>query len=91
MTIEKDYALNQPVECYTGELNHVFINILGNAIQAIAGKGRIFITTARMNGQAVMRIADTSTGMPDEVKNKIFEPFLKRLGRTWSVDLSRYY
>jgi signal transduction histidine kinase len=93
IVIEKDYALNEPVECYAGEMNRVFMNILANAIQAIPGKGRIMIGTAKVNDQAVVSIADTGTGMPDEVKQKIFAPFFttKEVGEGTGLGLSISY
>lgn len=91
--IVKDYALNEPVECYAGELNQVFMNILANAIQAIPDKGSIIITTAKVNEQAVISIADTGTGMSDEVRKKIFDPFFttKDIGEGTGLGLSISY
>ncbi|MDP1772719.1 MAG: ATP-binding protein [Methylobacter sp.] len=93
ITVEKDYTLNESVECYAGELNQVFMNILANAIQAIPDKGRIIITTAKVSDQAVVSIADTGTGMPDEVKQKIFDPFFttKDVGDGTGLGLSISY
>ncbi len=91
--IEKDYALNEMVECYAGELNQVFMNILANAIQAIPEKGSIFISTAKVNGQAVVSIADTGTGMPESIRKKIFDPFFttKGVGEGTGLGLSISY
>lgn len=93
ISIEKDYALNEMVECYAGELNQVFMNILANAIQAIPDKGSIFISTAKVNGQAVVSIADTGCGMPDSVIKKIFDPFFttKEVGEGTGLGLSISY
>ena len=93
ITIEKDYRLNEMVECYAGELNQVFMNILANAIQAIPDKGSIFIATAKVGGQAVVSIADNGTGMPDEVMKKIFDPFFttKAVGLGTGLGLSISY
>ena len=93
INVEKDYALNAMVECYAGELNQVFMNILANAIQAIPGKGSIFITTAQVNDQALVTIADTGTGMTDEVRKKIFDPFFttKEVGEGTGLGLSISY
>ena len=93
ITIVKDYALNEMVECYAGELNQVFMNILANAIQAIPDKGSIFITTARVNDQALVTIADTGIGMADEVRKKIFDPFFttKEVGEGTGLGLSISY
>ena len=93
INVEKDYALNAMVECYAGELNQVFMNILANAIQAIPNKGSIFITTAQVNDQALVTIADTGTGMTDEVRKKIFDPFFttKEVGEGTGLGLSISY
>ncbi len=91
--IEKNYTLNEMVECYAGELNQVFMNILANAIQAIPDTGSIFITSAKINENAVITIADTGTGMPDDVKAKIFDPFFttKDVGEGTGLGLSISY
>lgn len=93
IVIEKDYALNEMVECFAGEMNQVFMNILANAIQAIPETGTIFISTAKVNENAVIAIADTGTGMPDEVKAKIFDPFFttKDVGEGTGLGLSISY
>ncbi|TAN66744.1 MAG: HAMP domain-containing sensor histidine kinase [Methylobacter sp.] len=93
INIEKDYTLNEMVECYAGELNQVFMNILVNAIQAIPDKGSIFITTAKVTDQAVISIADTGIGMSDEVRKKIFDPFFttKEVGEGTGLGLSISY
>ena len=91
--IQKDYRLNTPVECYAGELNQVFMNILANAIQAIPEQGVIRISTAQHGDQAVISIADTGIGMSDEVKAKIFDPFFttKDVGEGTGLGLSISY
>lgn len=93
IVIEKDYTLNEMVECYAGEMNQVFMNILANAIQAIQGTGSIFITTAKVNENAVITIADTGMGMPEDVKAKIFDPFFttKDVGEGTGLGLSISY
>jgi signal transduction histidine kinase len=70
------------IECYPGKLNQVFMNILSNAIHAIQGKEnigaheKIIITTNRIGEHEVeIRFKDTGKGMPEEVKQKIYDPF----------------
>jgi signal transduction histidine kinase len=93
IVIEKDYALNEMIECYAGELNQVFMNILANAIQAIPDTGTIIITTAKVHGNAIITIADDGTGMPEDVKAKIFDPFFttKDVGEGTGLGLSISY
>jgi len=93
ITLEKDYQLNKKVECYAGELNQVFMNILANAIQAIPDKGIIKITTYLIDKQAIITISDNGTGIPEEVKAHIFDPFFttKEIGQGTGLGLSISY
>jgi len=73
--VVKNYGDLPPITCYPGQLNQVFMNILGNAVQAITGEGTIAIRTYAEDDYAVVKIKDTGTGMPEEVKKHIFDPF----------------
>jgi signal transduction histidine kinase len=73
--IKKDYALTESVQCYVGELNQVFFNILSNAIRSIPDEGFIFIATAKKNDQAIITFTDTGIGMTDKIMKRIFDPF----------------
>lgn len=91
--IQKHYRLNEIVECFAGELNQVFMNILANAIQAIPDKGMIAIKTKKENNNAVIYISDTGIGMPENVCEKIFDPFFttKEIGEGTGLGLSISY
>ncbi|NEQ35693.1 MAG: response regulator [Okeania sp. SIO3I5] len=86
--IIKNYANMPPVQCYPGQLNQVFMNLFANAIDALnesnAGKtfqeikkepNRITIRTelSEDKQKAIVQIADNGTGIPEEVKVRIFE------------------
>ncbi len=81
-----DYADLPQVECFAGQLNQVFMNVLANAIDALeeSNKGRSFaqieanpnqitVKTQLSQSQAVIRIQDNGIGMTPAVKQKIFE------------------
>jgi signal transduction histidine kinase len=59
----------------SGQLNQVFMNSLNNAQQAIEGTGEIRIATRRRQNRAVVTIADTGSGIPEEIRSRIFDPF----------------
>jgi signal transduction histidine kinase len=74
------------VECFPGQLNQVFMNILANAIDALeeTNTGRSFsdiqanpncieITTSMENHQAKIQIADNGNGMSEAIKQNIFD------------------
>ena len=71
----KEFGALPPVMCYPGKMNQVFLNLLANASQAIAGKGQIIIKTFSDGEIVTISIRDTGMGMTPEVKKHIFEPF----------------
>jgi len=82
--VETDFDRELPeIECYRDDLNQVFLNLLVNAAHAIAdvvgdasaGKGLITVSTQRDINETVVRISDTGTGIPEVVRDRIFDPF----------------
>ncbi|MGD1940402.1 MAG: sensor histidine kinase [Leptolyngbyaceae cyanobacterium] len=103
----KDYATLPQVECYAGLLNQVFMNILVNAIDAIADKtqsytaeqylanpGQITLQTSVIEQEWVqITIADNGLGIPAEIQDRIFEPFFttKAVGKGTGMGMSISY
>jgi two-component system, NtrC family, sensor kinase len=77
------------------QLNHVFMNILINAAQAMEGKGRIAITTSEAvtKDRVVIEFADTGPGICADHLKHIFEPFFttKEEGQGTGLGLSVVY
>ena len=69
--IVKNYGKSHVIKCYPGMLNHVFMNILVNAVQAIEDKGTITITTEYLKDKVIVKIKDTGKGIKDT--KKIFD------------------
>ena len=91
LEIVKDYDPEMPrIECFPGQLNQVFMNIISNAIDSIPGYGRITIKTTNLPDEVEVSISDTGRGMPEEIKSKIFQPFFttKDLGEGTGLGLS---
>jgi signal transduction histidine kinase len=91
--LERDYGELPPVDCYAGQLNQVWMNLLVNAAQSTGGKGKVRVTTHLDDRTALVLISDTGAGIaPDNLK-KIFDPFFttKRVGEGTGLGLSISY
>jgi signal transduction histidine kinase len=74
--VTREYEENLPPVCAHGsELNHVWTNLLDNAIDAVEGNGNIKVRTARENDEVLVEISDDGPGIPEESRDRIFEPF----------------
>jgi PAS domain S-box-containing protein len=121
----KKYGNLPLVECYAGQLNQVFMNILANAIDALDeavgnsewGVGRQMCKAAKDNQgdegeinnqcpmpqirieteisekQVVIRMADNGLGIPQSIKQRLFDPFFstKPIGKGTGMGLSISY
>ena len=93
ITVSKNYGDVPPVDCYAGQLNQVFMNMLANAGQAIAEKGNVWIATRLDGEQVVISIRDDGKGIPEDALPKIFDPFFttKDVGEGTGLGLSISY
>ena len=105
--IEKDYGDLSLVQCYPGQLNQVFMNILVNALDALEERDRdrslealnqnpstIKIQTQRVGTDRVMIcIADNGPGIPEEIRQQVFDPFFttKPVGKGTGIGMSISY
>ena len=75
-SITLDVDANLPrVRASGGELNQVWMNLIDNALDAIADSGNINISAKKELDQVVIRVSDDGPGIPSEVLQKIFDPF----------------
>ncbi|AVH62115.1 AAA family ATPase [Nostoc sp. 'Peltigera membranacea cyanobiont' N6] len=81
-----NYGNLPQIECFPGQLNQVFMNLIANAIDALdeSNYGRNFdeiktnpngitITTSVENNLVKITIADNAKGINEEIKQKIFD------------------
>jgi signal transduction histidine kinase len=103
----KEYGNLPQVQCYVGQLNQVFMNILNNAIDSIEEYNKertkedienpvstIWIDTKVLDNNSVMiRIVDNGCGMSEEVRRRLFDPFFttKPVGSGTGLGMSISY
>ena len=88
--VVRDFGTLPQIECSPSQLNQVFLNLFTNAGQAIEGQGQIYISTEASASGVTVRVRDTGSGMSEEVKQRIFEPFYttKAVGKGTGLGLS---
>jgi signal transduction histidine kinase len=107
--IIKNYSILPKVQCYPGQLNQVFMNLLANAIDVLEESitnceysnsqdcttlnPHIRISTTIDRSQVTVKIADNGKGMPESIRNEIFQPFFttKPEGKGTGLGLSISY
>ena len=75
LKVERDYRLPEPVWGDPGSLNQVWVNLLDNAVRAVAKDGIIQVLTAREGEDAVVSIVDNGVGIKPEHMERLFQPF----------------
>ena len=94
ISLKREYAELPLVECYAGQLNQIWMNLLTNAAQAIGnGIGEVRIETGLRDQMVIVRITDTGPGIAPEHLEKIFDPFFttKPVGEGTGLGLSIIY
>ena len=105
--IRKHYSDLPKVECYPGQLNQVFMNILVNALDALEERDRqrtpteiqenpsaiVISTELASEGWVKIRIADNGCGIPKDIASRIFDPFFttKDVGKGTGLGMSISY
>jgi signal transduction histidine kinase len=75
--VERAYDPELPaVPAYASELNQVWTNLIDNAVDAMSGHGVLRLRTARDGDHAVVQVSDEGPGIPEAVRDRVFEPFV---------------
>lgn len=76
VSLTMDIAADLPsVKGFAGELNQVWSNLIGNAIDAVVSNGRIEVKANREGEGVTVRVIDDGPGIPDGIRDRIFDPF----------------
>jgi PAS domain S-box-containing protein len=87
VVVVKSFSDNGSVVAFPGEMRQVFSNLIGNALDAMNGPGRLTLRIEQRHswqgadeiGVRVL-ICDTGSGVPPEVRHKLMEPFITSKG-----------
>lgn len=71
----------------TNQMRQVMLNILKNAKEAMPKGGTLTVRTAREGNKVMVHIQDTGTGIPEEIRDKIFEAFFTTKQKVKGVGL----
>ncbi len=79
ITIERSYGETPAIRIDRERVKEVVGNLLSNAVEAMPGGGTInvsaFMEAVRETPYVAVRISDTGEGIPEEMLDKVFEPF----------------
>ncbi|WP_392532729.1 ATP-binding protein [Nostoc sp. C117] len=99
--VVKQYGEMPEIQCFAGQMNQVFMNLLANAIDALEDcfqkelcpNPLIRISSEQVNENAIIRIADNGVGISEEIQSRLFDPFFttKPIGKGTGMGLSISY
>ena len=92
--VVRDYAPDLPcITAYGSELNQVWTNLMDNALDALGGKGHLFVRAAREDDHVLVEIGDDGPGIPEDIQSRIFDPFFttKDVGEGTGLGLDTAY
>jgi CheY-like chemotaxis protein/anti-sigma regulatory factor (Ser/Thr protein kinase) len=79
--VERKFKPVPEIVCDLGELSEVFLNMITNARDAMKPDGgALTIEIRKRNHNIEIIFADTGGGIPDEIRGRIFEPFVTTKG-----------
>ncbi|MCU0568719.1 MAG: ATP-binding protein [Oculatellaceae cyanobacterium Prado106] len=102
----KNYGDLPLIDCYAGQLNQVFMNLISNALDALEEyrnqqvfdgetkrSSQITITTEAVPNSVLVRIADNGGGISEAIQARLFDPFFttKPVGKGTGLGLSISY
>ena len=69
-------------------LRDAMSNLLLNALQATSGGGRVSLAATIVDGQVVIRVQDSGPGIPENLRERIWEPFFTTRQRGTGLGLA---
>jgi signal transduction histidine kinase len=80
VSFQTDLVDNVTAAGIGAELREVLTNLIFNALDAISGAGVVTVRTRQQDGDVILEIVDTGSGMTPEVRERCLEPFFTTKG-----------
>ncbi|HET7774807.1 MAG TPA: PAS domain S-box protein, partial [Azospira sp.] len=71
-----------PAQVDVEKYQRILLNLLSNAFKFVADGGTIQVRLAAVDGRALIQVQDDGPGIPEEMRDKVFEPFRQVEGST---------
>lgn len=90
VTVHKHFGDVPSIFCSPSQINQVFLNLITNASDAIEEQGEVVVRTWTEDDTVKISVADSGCGIPDELLEKIRDPFFttKEVGKGTGLGLS---
>ena len=90
VTVHKHFGEVPSIFCSPSQINQVFLNLITNAADAIEDQGEVVVRTWEEDGKVRISVADSGCGIPEDVMDKIRDPFFttKEVGKGTGLGLS---
>ncbi|MDP7414686.1 MAG: HAMP domain-containing sensor histidine kinase [SAR202 cluster bacterium] len=75
LEVEREFTVSPSVTGIENQIQQVFVNLIGNAVDAIPEWGKITLGCHIEDDMAVAYIKDNGVGIPKDIREKLFEPF----------------
>lgn len=69
-------------------MRQALTNLFANAVEAMEGRGRIDVRVSMEGGRAVLDLRDTGPGIPEEARERVFQPFFTTKGKGTGLGLA---
>jgi two-component system NtrC family sensor kinase len=73
--VQSRFAELPPLACRAGDVSRACVHLLTNALQAVAGGGKLTIETGQTDGEQWVAVEDTGPGIPADIQAYVFDPF----------------
>jgi two-component system, NtrC family, sensor histidine kinase PilS len=91
--IHQDVPARIGIQLARSRMKRVFHNLILNAMEAMPGDGKIWISARERNDHVLIEVEDSGPGIPIEIRGRLFDPFVtsgKKDGIGLGLALSRH-